>query len=297
MKIAVISDLHGNHHALAAVLNDLSRKDVDEIICAGDVVDPLPGSAQVMRMLEERGIPTLRGNHEDYVLRALSAPAEDPMTYGPNWEPVRQVARSLNTEQIEAIKSWPLFFRRRDPVAGDLVICHASPGATQSGWFRGISEELGAELKDLDAGTFVCGHWHRQKIESWQSIQLVSIGSVGMSLHGKPEAEFVILEAAGGRWNATHVNIPYDREAAWREYRDSGWVEEGGPTAWLLFDELRLGVRRMTPFIAWAQDRKTHAQWPYRDRNELKSAIATYLVEVGAWNDLRQTLQIQGGLT
>ncbi len=293
MKIAVISDLHGNHHALDAVLDDLSQRGVDEIICAGDIVDPLPGSRKVLETLAKLKIPTLRGNHEDYVLRAVAKLAGDPMTYAPNWEPVRQVAGSLDENQIDLLRNLPLFLRRSDAVAGGLIICHASPRSTMSGWSKGVAPKLAAELSEFCAATFVCGHWHRQKTDVWGSAQLISIGSVGMSLNGKPEAEFAILEPHRGRWSVEHVNLAYDREAAWREYRDSGWVEKGGPTAWLLFDELRLGARRMSPFIAWTQNsQKPHPSWPYQNQAELESAIKTYLKEVGAWQELRQLLNL-----
>ena len=64
MKYAIISDIHANPIALENVLSDAERYSADEIICAGDVVGCGPDPAGVIKILRERGIPTVMGNHD-----------------------------------------------------------------------------------------------------------------------------------------------------------------------------------------------------------------------------------------
>ena len=67
MRVAFISDLHGNLPALEAVLADINSKEVDRVICNGDIVNPLKESLDVYLLLKEKNIPIIRGNHEDYI--------------------------------------------------------------------------------------------------------------------------------------------------------------------------------------------------------------------------------------
>ena len=62
MRVAVISDVHGNRVALDAVLSDMPE--VDGIVCAGDVVGYNPWPAECVAELRERGVPTVMGNHD-----------------------------------------------------------------------------------------------------------------------------------------------------------------------------------------------------------------------------------------
>lgn len=55
MKIAVISDIHGNLMALESVLDDIDERDVDEVICLGDLVGYLPFANEVVELLMRRG--------------------------------------------------------------------------------------------------------------------------------------------------------------------------------------------------------------------------------------------------
>ena len=77
MKTAIIADIHGNFHALEAVLKAIKLENPDEIICAGDMVNPLWDSKQVLELLQSEKIICLRGNHEDYLINYLKLLAND----------------------------------------------------------------------------------------------------------------------------------------------------------------------------------------------------------------------------
>ncbi len=62
MKIAIFADIHGNLAALEAVLYDIEHQNVDVTVCAGDIVNPLPGSRQSWDLIRDRQIPLVVGN-------------------------------------------------------------------------------------------------------------------------------------------------------------------------------------------------------------------------------------------
>ena len=64
MRIAFISDLHSNLQALENVLGDAEARGVDEIICLGDIVDLGPEPGEVVNVLRDRNIFSVRGNHD-----------------------------------------------------------------------------------------------------------------------------------------------------------------------------------------------------------------------------------------
>src|SRR3954454_10170968 len=71
MKIALISDIHGNLVSLQAVLEDINKCHVDQIICLGDVATTGPQPHEVITLLRELNCPSLMGNHEDYLLQPV----------------------------------------------------------------------------------------------------------------------------------------------------------------------------------------------------------------------------------
>ena len=64
MRIAVISDIHGNMEAFRKVLSDIDRSDIDEVISLGDNIGYGPESDQVIDLIRKRGIESVMGNHE-----------------------------------------------------------------------------------------------------------------------------------------------------------------------------------------------------------------------------------------
>ena len=68
MKIAVISDIHGNLYALMRVLEDIEDKKVDTIICLGDLVGYGPHPNEVIAMIKRRNIICLKGNYDASVV-------------------------------------------------------------------------------------------------------------------------------------------------------------------------------------------------------------------------------------
>jgi len=70
MKTALISDLHGNHVALRAVLAHAQDARVDRIVCLGDVATLGPEPHRVLETLAELGCPCIMGNHDEFMLDA-----------------------------------------------------------------------------------------------------------------------------------------------------------------------------------------------------------------------------------
>jgi predicted phosphodiesterase len=66
MRTALISDIHGNFDGLLAVLNDTALLKCDRVVCLGDLVDGGPHGPEVVKLVQELALPTVRGNHDEW---------------------------------------------------------------------------------------------------------------------------------------------------------------------------------------------------------------------------------------
>ncbi|MCP4668294.1 MAG: metallophosphoesterase family protein, partial [Deltaproteobacteria bacterium] len=105
MKLAVISDIHGNLEALKEVLADMDRSGIDDIICLGDNVGYGPEPEAVVRLLRDRGIPSVMGNHEWGLLDDARLSWFNPSAR----RALIETRRLLSDETIGYIRGLPLF--------------------------------------------------------------------------------------------------------------------------------------------------------------------------------------------
>lgn len=105
MRIAVITDVHGNFEALTAILNDIKTKNTDKIICLGDVINLGVDSKKCLDLIIENNVDMVLGNHELYCIKGTQL---DSSIVGEEKEHYDWVKQSLTKEQIEFLKKCPL---------------------------------------------------------------------------------------------------------------------------------------------------------------------------------------------
>src|SRR5437879_3002603 len=125
MKVAVLNDIHGNLPALDAVLDEVRREGVDQIVVGGDVL-PGPMPRETLQRLFAIEIPVayLYGNGERAVLAQLTAPDPGAVTYwgtasgAPPPEPVKEMIRWTSRQVVEyqpQLSTWPMTIRLAVP--------------------------------------------------------------------------------------------------------------------------------------------------------------------------------------
>jgi putative phosphoesterase len=137
MDIGIISDVHGDYAALETVLDRLERiHQVNQVLCAGDLVGRGPEPERVVQAIRDRNIPTVRGNHDEW-------------SYG------------LSPDNKSYLRSLPLDWR--GTVDGhSIFMCHGKPGNNLWGLYRDhISDTLlNMMLGSLGVTILVTGHTH-----------------------------------------------------------------------------------------------------------------------------------------
>jgi hypothetical protein len=128
----------------------------------------------------------------------------------------------------------------------------------------------------------VAGHFHDQWQQRWRDKLLLICGGGGWPLNSSPTAQYLLLTYHHGGWQPEHRRIPYDHAAALRELRDSGFLVEGGPMAWLVYEELWQADYRLVPFLRWLNQSKA----PPITLDDWRGRVRAYLESIGRWADM-----------
>jgi putative phosphoesterase len=220
MRVAAIYDIHGNLPALEAVLAEIRRADVDQIVVGGDVF-PGPMPRETLRCLLDSEIPVqwIQGNGDREVLAVMAG--RDPGTVPePFREIVRWVAEQLDPEHQELLASWLQTLCVEIPGLGAVLFCHATPRSDTEIFTRLTPEDrLLPVFEGLDVPLVVCGHTHMPFDRMIGTTHVVNAGSVGMPF-GEPGADWLVL---GPDVQFRHTR--YDLTKAAERIRDTNYPQ------------------------------------------------------------------------
>ena len=250
-RIAIIADIHGNPPALEAVVADVEAQGVREVLVAGDLVGRGPRGGEVVTRIADLGWPTIRGNHEDYLLSFRRGTIPDAWRGAQEWAASRWMAAELDDAHIDFIDALPLTMASAH--APPLRIVHGSPRGYNDGIGTWTTDaQLQAHLDAVEEDVLVCAHTHRPMIREAARGLVVNVGSVGLPFNGDVRAQYAIFTLDEGRWSAELRQVAYDREAFLASYQSTGFLAEGAITALLLEREVRFARPYLVPFLAWA---------------------------------------------
>lgn len=242
MKVAIFSDVQGNLPAMEEAVSRILAWHPDLVVMAGDLVNRGPSSLGCVEHFDElrqsQGWLPVKGNHEAWILRcAREAPRdalEAEMRRFADWT-YHQVK-----PRLDAIQGWPdhLCFHGRDD-ASWVHVTHGTMASNRQGITRSVSDEEVSAVLPADVALFVTAHTHRPLTRVVGGTPVVNVGSVGSPFDGDPRGSYLQLEQRPSGWHWDIVRFDYDRTRAEQDFHDSGFVEQGGPLARILFEEWR----------------------------------------------------------
>ncbi len=215
MRVAAISDIHGNLPALEAVLAEVEREAPDLVVVCGDVASgPMP--AETIDLLQT--VPRTRfvsGNADRGLVEEFDGKPASEMP-GPFavW-----CAAQIVREQRDFLASFEPTVAVHDVDGlGRVLFCHATPrNDTDIMTVETPMERMRRHVGGVDGAVVVCGHTHMQFDRAVDRVRVVNAGSVGMP-YGEPGAYWAML-GPGLRLRRTD----YDREAAAERIRAKDW--------------------------------------------------------------------------
>jgi predicted phosphodiesterase len=212
MRVAALYDIHGNLPALEAVLDEVRRTGVDEIVVGGDVL-PGPMPRETLRQLLALEVPTsfIHGNGDREVLALRRG-----LVTGGFPEAFREVmqwnADQLAPSDVDTLAAWPPTRRLSIAPFGDVLFCHATPrNDTEIFTVQTAAERLVPIFTGLGVSLVVCGHTHMAFDRTVGAVRVVNAGSVGMPF-GRPGAYWLLLGPQGLELRRTDYDL--ERAAA-----------------------------------------------------------------------------------
>jgi predicted phosphodiesterase len=225
MRIAVITDIHGNARALEAVLADIAARGADLTICLGDIASGAGWPAETVEMLQAAGIPCIRGNHDRWISE------QDPAEMGLQ-------DRVAHAGLAPAQRAWLMALPTSlEPAPGVLAV-HGTPSSDVENLIEEVVAErlrpapvavLRARLGEagMAARLVLCGHSHRAgMVQVPAGPLIVNPGSLGLPgfrisrppAHrqeaGTPHARYAMVDVARAGITVEMLAIGYDWDAA-----------------------------------------------------------------------------------
>jgi len=231
MRVALLSDIHGNSVALEATLADISAQGgVDAYWVLGDLVALGPDPVRVLERLTD--LPNarfIRGNTDRYV-----AFGDRP---GPTLEDVQsdpRLARSLAevantfawtqgmltaTGWLDWLRDLPLEIDLSLPDGSRFLGVHASPGRDDgAGVTPGMDDSALGQLFEHCTAELVClGHTHQPSDRRYRDIHIVNLGAISLSVTADRCSSYVLLDANEDSYRLKHRCVDYDRSAVVRQ--------------------------------------------------------------------------------
>ena len=241
MRLAIISDIHGNLEAFKEVLADIDRSRIDGLACLGDNIGYGPEPEQVIDLVRERDIPCVMGNHE---LAVLEVKYLDWMNTTARQSLV-MTRELLSADSIEYIGTLPPAMTYH----GSLCVHGAPPDSVVTYLFQLSTAQLEEAFRAMEEKICFLGHTHRLLIVSFDGNELVraplgngsvslhkdhqyiiNVGSVGQPRDGNNNAKYVIWDMDSHSIEVRFV--PYNIAATARKIIELGFPEFNARRLW-----------------------------------------------------------------
>jgi predicted phosphodiesterase len=231
LRIAFVSDVHGNLPALQAVLAELDRRGPFTTQVGGG--DYAFGGAYPQRcvdLMRQRGFECVRGNTDEWVVESATAGMRPAKGYTPaeahsgallmvdDW-----IARQLSQDGVRFLAELPTAWRTTGPSGQRLTFVHATPASTHRTVQPDAGEETFTQLLDeAETDVLLYGHIHRAFTLRVGERMVGCVGSVGVPMDGDERPCCAIATDDGAGWQVEHVRLIYNRDAYLSDLARSG---------------------------------------------------------------------------
>ena len=221
MKIAVISDIHGNLEAMKAVVEDIKNEGCKKIFCLGDLAmaGPMPKETidYVRNLDREFEFEIIQGNTDEMIAYASEEIYQKIKEALPVMgEAYNSDIKTVTDEQKEYLKNLP---KQKEIKLGQLkiLLVHGSPRRNNEDIFPDMDIKTVEEMiSSTDADLILCGHTHIPcGYQTTTNQTVINAGSVGRPFSTSPKSCYCVIECAdkdAKEFTAKHNLVEYDFE-------------------------------------------------------------------------------------
>jgi len=227
MRIAVISDIHGNIDALESVLDDIRNRNVDQIISTGDLVGYLPYPNEVIESFRANGIQSILGNHDERIANHIFDEtefvgwSESDLQKNASKYFTSKTITDDNRAYLKALPKQMIL----DVAGKTLLFLH--------GTNRRIDEYLYEEnhlleeiAESLEVDVLVFGHTHIPYSQLVKGKVFINAGSVGKPKSGSAQSSYVIITLENGEVYSDIHQVPYETSKVCKAIKMNPYIND-----------------------------------------------------------------------
>ncbi len=277
-KIAVLTDIHGNYHALCACLQDAKARGCTEFFFLGDYVGEFAYPQKTMELLyrlkEEYPCTFIRGNKEDYWIRQKKNPAPWK-DYDSTTGSLCYTYARLTDRDMDFFEALPIYRVIERVGCEPITLCHASTVCNNRKLLPKDPESEQA-IEQCPTKLLLCGHSHERKTFSHAGITVYDIGAVGVPVGSDGRTQYAVLTYEGG-WRVSPIDLPYDREATVRDL-EKEQLDQHAP-AWcaitkhLIYEGQHMHATVLQEAMRQCRERTGDCIWPDIPEEDWQSAL------------------------
>lgn len=221
MRFAVIGDIHSNIYALESVMKDIKNKNIDFILCTGDMVGYAPFPNEVIDLVRKNNILSIQGNYDKAI-------GNRELVCGCDYNDEKQLEMAgmsvmftnmtVCDKNREYLRTLPEELKIK---AGklEILMVHGSPRKINEYLFE-ASNEVVEITKEIKEDILICGHTHKSYYKVINGKHVINSGSAGKPKHGNPNGTYVIVNVVENSLSVDIIEVPYDFERAARAIED-----------------------------------------------------------------------------
>jgi putative phosphoesterase len=212
LKIAFLSDIHGNATALEAVLEDIKARNVDKTYVLGDICYRGPEPKRSLDLVRELDAEVIKGNADEWVVRGVQKgevpnQALELMNKERAW-----TLSKLDLESIHYLQSLPLELK----IELEGVRIHAYHATPKSLFDIVPPDEPEEKLMETqmiqEAELYIYAHIHKPYIRYTNGKCIINTGSVGLPFDGSNNASYAIVDLNGINYQTAIIRVDYNVE-------------------------------------------------------------------------------------
>ena len=206
MKIAAISDIHGNIYALMKAFEDIESQKVDLIVCLGDLVGYGPHPNEVIALIKRKEIPTIKGNYDASVVDGGFTFIRDNSINSFALPFAVEEVRESNKYYLDSLPT-ELNYEFRGV---KIKFTHGSPNSINEYLFEDAPNTKRV-MENLEGDILVCAHTHIPAFKKFDNKAYINVGSIGKPKIGRPNITYSIIEInENGKSNVHFRELEYD---------------------------------------------------------------------------------------
>ncbi|MFT4412564.1 metallophosphoesterase family protein [Fredinandcohnia humi] len=224
MRLAFISDIHGNANALEAVLEDIEERNIDKVYVLGDICYRGPEPKRSLDIVKSLNTEVIKGNADEWLIRGVRKgevpeQALNMMNLERDW-----ALTLLDETDINYLKGLPTKMSLEFD-GQKIVAFHATPNSLFDVVVPSEEDSIIQEslIIDESADVFIYAHIHKPYIRYIKGKCVINTGSVGMPFDGLAKSSYAIVNIQNGNIHTTIVRVTFDIEQVVSKFQESDY--------------------------------------------------------------------------